>query len=517
MYTIVVADDEEELRKAIIRKIDWESIGFHVVGEAENGIEALDMVEKKAPDLLLTDIRMPFVSGIELARQVREIRPTTQIAFLSGFDEFTYAQQAIQYNIISYMLKPISMADLTKELKSIKDKIDNIFEEFDSWKQDRTSIHEFVLPLLLDSYGKSDDPGREEQLQNQAAACGLVRSKSNALQYAVLATTVQDFEGRNRTEAKLVHSVDMILKKYMSFYSFYMEGRIISLLLGTRGAFEKYLHIMVGDIVQSTERILSYNCHIGVSRIQDGFSGCHEAYREAMNALGYSHMGDRSSIHYIADEERVTALDMSGMEDTITELENLIRSGTRQELQQYLEDLFEAMSGEKAQIKLKFLMMQMFSSIFRIVYAVTDEMTLMRKLNLLDGSYQEMRDQFMSVCMEARELVNAGKKKSSQIMCEQALHIIEREYGDPDLSLVGVSSKINVSPNYLSALMKKEAGASFVDLLTRRRMETAKELVMGTSMKVREISEKCGYRDQHYFSYCFKKYCGVSPNTMRQV
>lgn len=89
------------------------------MGEAENGIEALELVEREEPDLLLTDIRMPFVSGIELARQVREVRPTTQIAFLSGFDEFSYAQQAIQYNIISYMLKPITMADLTEELKKI--------------------------------------------------------------------------------------------------------------------------------------------------------------------------------------------------------------------------------------------------------------------------------------------------------------------------------------------------------------------------------------------------------------
>lgn len=103
MYTIVVADDEEELRRAIIRKIDWESTGFRVVGEAENGIEALELVERMEPDLLLTDIRMPFVSGIELARQVREVRPTTQIAFLSGFDEFSYAQQAI-HSVQHYQL-----------------------------------------------------------------------------------------------------------------------------------------------------------------------------------------------------------------------------------------------------------------------------------------------------------------------------------------------------------------------------------------------------------------------------
>ena len=99
MYTVIVADDEQEIRRSLIRKVDWGSVGFQVIGEAENGEEALELTEKLEPDLLLTDIRMPFISGIELARQVREIRPATQIAFLSGFDDFSYAQQAIQYNL----------------------------------------------------------------------------------------------------------------------------------------------------------------------------------------------------------------------------------------------------------------------------------------------------------------------------------------------------------------------------------------------------------------------------------
>ncbi len=102
LYTVIVAEDEEEIRRGIIRKTNWESAGFQVIGEAENGADALELVEKLNPDLLLTDIRMPFLSGIELARQIREVRPTVQIAFLSGFDEFTYAQQPIQYNIVSY-------------------------------------------------------------------------------------------------------------------------------------------------------------------------------------------------------------------------------------------------------------------------------------------------------------------------------------------------------------------------------------------------------------------------------
>ena len=161
MYTIVIADDEVELRQALIRRIDWEKVGFQVVGQAENGAEALELVEKLEPDLLLTDVRMPFMSGIELAREVREIRPTMQIAFLSGFDDFTYAQQAIQYNIISYMLKPISSVELTEELKKIKKKIDEKFEEFTSKiaEQEQKSLTGFAMPLLLDSFQRGS--GRE--------------------------------------------------------------------------------------------------------------------------------------------------------------------------------------------------------------------------------------------------------------------------------------------------------------------------------------------------------------------
>ena len=212
MYTIVVADDEEELRRAIIRRINWEEIGFQVVGEAENGVEALEMVSEKEPDLLLTDIRMPFISGVELARQVREIRPATQIAFLSGFDDFSYAQQAIQYNIISYMLKPISMADLTENLIQIKQKIDHLFSEFAQRRKNELGISEFLLPLLLDSFQTNFSPEREERLCSQARACGMIRPESENIRYLVISVTFWDEKGANCTDHSHVHSVDSIPK-----------------------------------------------------------------------------------------------------------------------------------------------------------------------------------------------------------------------------------------------------------------------------------------------------------------
>ena len=214
MYTIVVADDEEELRSAIVRRINWEEIGFSVVGEAENGIEALELVDRLEPDLLLTDIRMPFISGIELARQVREVRPATQIAFLSGYDDFTYAQQAIQYNIISYLLKPITMAELTAELVQIKRRLDTIFAEFAQRKKESGGAEEFLLPLLMDSSQDSSDKEREERLYKTARELGLVQAGERVNRFVVMAVTLLDESGSNRTETGHVHAMDTILEKY---------------------------------------------------------------------------------------------------------------------------------------------------------------------------------------------------------------------------------------------------------------------------------------------------------------
>lgn len=525
MYTIVVVDDEEELRRAIINRIDWEKIGFTVVGEADNGIEALELIERKEPDLMLTDIRMPFLSGIELARQVREIRPATRIAFLSGYDDFAYAQRAIQYNIISYLLKPITMADLTKELIAIKEKLDGLFQEFKKKQVQYTDITDFIVPLLLDHYQGEHTGEREERLLTEAVSCGLFKNRDNPFQYVVMTSMMKDSAGYNQTAIQHVRSIDRILNKYVKGFSFCSNGKVVSLLIGTRASFDKYLHIIVGDILQSMERILSLRGLIGVSRITEHLSGCHEAYREAVDAMGYSAQTE-GGVYYISDEERAVDFDMEHILASVSEVENIIRGGEEEELGAYLDGMFKhLLSDGVSQVQVKFLLVQLFSSVCQIVYAVADgeelkglkESGLMQKLTFFDGSIQEMKEQFTSFCLNARELISSQRKKSGKIFCDRTLRIIATEYADPGLSLVTVSGKISVSPNYLSTLIKRYEGKTFVDLLTQKRIETAKQLLLCTPMKIREISERCGYSDQHYFSYCFKKYTGLSPNAMRQT
>lgn len=525
MYTIVIADDEAELRQALIRRINWKEIGFEVVGEAENGAEALELVEKLEPDLLLTDVRMPFMSGIELARAVREIRPNIQIAFLSGFDDFTYAQQAIQYNIISYILKPVSSKELTEELKKIKQKIDVKFEEFTrkSAEQEQQNLMVFFMPLLLDPFFDVQGEEREDALIREAVRRGFIKPEHVHMHYTVLVTSFGDSKGNNFTSENGVNAVNFILRKYIRYVSFYTEGRIVSLLAGTRTSLSKYLHIIVEDISQSVRRIMNLTASIGISRMVPGLGRCHEAYLEAMDALGYARRSD-TGVAFISDIERTAVLDQETVQAAVNEIESLLRSGTEEELRACSERMFEELEQEDTPaMNIQLVMVQLIAAVFRVVNAVADSeaiQNLQKTFPLLGQLFfenpREMEERYLAFCLAARELAAEHRKKSGSVICDRALSIMESRFMDPELSLNSISGEISVSPNYLSTLIKRSTGSTFIDLLTRKRMETAKKLLLETSMKIREISEKCGYNDQHYFSYCFKKYEGISPNACRR-
>lgn len=170
MYSVLVVDDEIRQREAVIGNVEWQRAGFEVVGGAENGIEALDLLEKLEPDLVLTDIKMPLMTGLELAKRTREIRPATKFVILSGYDDFEYAQEAFKYNVIRYLLKPVSASELTEEFEKIGAEMDREFELLKSGGSNedislRLEKAEFLLPLLL---GTGEDVHASDDLTENA-------------------------------------------------------------------------------------------------------------------------------------------------------------------------------------------------------------------------------------------------------------------------------------------------------------------------------------------------------------
>lgn len=229
LLTVIVADDETELREAVCSMIPWKEIGFRLVGSAGNGLDALQLVEQLQPDLLLTDIRMPYISGVSLAQQVRELRPLTQIAFLSGYDDFAYAQKAIEYNVISYLLKPIGMRELTEALAEIRGKIRRKFARLLPQKPEKSGWRELLLPLLLDGFAEEaqqDDPA----LLASLVGAGILAAGQERYSLTVLAIRLEQ-DGQNRTTPDMAYTVDMLLGKLCRSRSVYSGGRLLTLLI----------------------------------------------------------------------------------------------------------------------------------------------------------------------------------------------------------------------------------------------------------------------------------------------
>lgn len=524
MYTVVVADDEPELRRSLIARTPWAECGFEVVGEAENGMEALELVEKRSPDLLLTDIRMPFLSGIALARAVREIRPAMHIAFLSGYDDFTYAQQAIQYNIISYLLKPISSAELAEELKHIREKMDRRFQEIAQGRADRLQAQEFLIPLLLGADAALPEEALEAALRAQAAECGLLDPGDPTSRFAVLAVSICDMDGRPIATRAHVHAVQLVLGKYFRSASCFVGGRVAALVTASAFDQSKYLHIAVSEIAQSIERAMHCRCTVGVSRETSALSSCHLAYRQALSALEFTAAADAGDARFIADLEPARHV-QSDFSEAATQLEGLIKSGAQDEIAGFLTAQFDALrDGRHPAVEADLMVIQLLAAVCRSAGAVVDPSAAanlwasspMAGLSVRSRSLSELQDKMIDFCSRVSEAILSQCRESGEVLCENALSIIATQFGDESLSLVSLSDRLHISPNYLSALIRKNTGETFVSLLTAKRLDTARELLTCTPLKVMEIASRCGYSDQHYFSYCFKKRFGMSPLSMRR-
>ena len=396
LLSVVVADDEQELLGAVCQLIDWAGIGFKLVGRASNGLDALQLVEELQPDFLLTDIHMPFISGTALAAQVKAVQPLIQVAFLSGYDEFEYAQQGIASEVIAYLLKPISMAQLTQELIEIHRKIEKKQADFSAARQDASNHQAVAAAMLLDYYFYT---GREENLK-ALSRMGLAPESIRSVTVAALSFADADAQACQTA----LGAAEKFLSRQYPCRGFCSAGRIVLLLTSENGFLQ--LHAAIDELRRALKRLLDLDVSAGISKEHAPDSDFHEAYKEAMEALK-------------------TAETESG---------------------------FCAADGQSG------------------------------------------IDQ----------------------LCGRVLQIIDKEYMDETLTLQSVSDRLHVSASYLGPNIKKNAGDTFINLLIRKRMAVALNLLQSSDSRIAEIARRCGYSDQSYFGYCFKKFYGVSPAKMRQ-
>lgn len=271
IYRVLLVDDEEEIREGIIRKIDWENIGYTVVGDAENGVDALEKAEHLHPDVVMTDIKMPFMDGLELGEKLREIMPSTKLIIFSGFDDFEYAQKAIKINVAEYVLKPINSNELTETLKKLKKQLDCEYNEKRDIEMLRRNYQE-SQPVMREQFLVGLIEGRvtEERLRVQAPLFDINLDDSGGYAAALIRADYAyiDNDALRREEELIPISLkctaEEILKNYCEFMVFLYSDSVAIIAKLKKESGIMPLFNGINEICKAAQRILSVKVMAGV-------------------------------------------------------------------------------------------------------------------------------------------------------------------------------------------------------------------------------------------------------------
>ena len=532
-YRILLADDEEEVRKAIIRKIDWERLGFLVAGDADNGEEALEKIEQLKPDVVMTDIRMPYMDGLTLTARIRQKYPSIKVLIFSGYDDFEYAQQAIKLNVTEYILKPVNVEELTEILGRVRSSLD---EEIEQRRNVRLLKESYLksLPILRELYLNDlvggNVPGGEIAAKLEEYEVDIEGARKWVT--AVISVEPEErAEGQplsRQQEQKLIpisvrQLVEDNLREYYRFTIFNSTGGITILAAIDEPNTQTGFIDLLEDICKEVRRILEVTVTIGVGHSSQTLEHMGESYQSALDALGYKAIIGTGGTIYINDMEPVSRGKLQLDEKDEAELTAAVKFGKPETIEAVVQELMARVEDAKVHVRQHQVyrlslvnwvtrLMQQCDMDMRQIFDTDDGF-----IRLMDGGQkqEEFTGWLIQVACQIHEAINLRRDTTNRQVIEEAKRYIQEHYPDPDLSVEMICRQLHMSPAYFSTMFKKETGQTYVAYLTEVRLNKAVELLNETNDKTYVIARKVGYQEQNYFSYVFKKKYGLSPSKFR--
>ncbi len=532
MIKVFLCEDEFVVREGIKNNIDWAANGFEFAGEASDGELALPLIRKTQPDIVITDIKMPFMDGLELSRIIKKEMPFSEIVILSGYEEFDYAKQAITIGVAEYLTKPISGDDLLAELNTLRDKIN-------AGKEQRTMKERFKKEMEEnDRRDKSElftylvsGTAPVTQLLDRAEKLGMNLS---AMWYNIILLFTKsdhhEIEEYSKSSVTIDERIDAIVSD-MGFVSFDrdLEGRAILLMADSKenlensqetlierfkNVFRDYAHVRYcGGIGKSVNRL---------SKLNESFD---EAGRAMANRFFVNENGFYTSHRLSATSPSTdTKLDISSIDVERIDKSNVLnflKLGSLDEIDYYIDEFMKSVGPDafNSFIFRQYIAMDVYFAVSMFIKELPggrDQDTVEEvSQEAIDGidHFKQYVSGIIRTAIGCRDSISLNRHKE---IVDEVLRHMEEHYEDSELSLNHLASLVNVSPNHLSTIFSAQTGRSFIKYLTELRMNKAKELLKCTSMRSSEISEAVGYKDPHYFSYMFKKTVGVTPTNYRE-
>lgn len=533
---VFLVEDEMVIRRGIKNSIDWEKEGYIFCGEASDGELAYPMIIKEKPDILITDIRMPFMDGLELCKLVKEELPNIKILILSGYDEFDYAKEAIRLGVTEYLLKPISSGKLLEALNGVSESIRRE-------KEDKDLVRKYMEEMRENTEHEKQKFFEQMIAGNLSMADALETGKKYEMNLSAGMYNLLLFRftlgKENRKSGELLGEAEYAIEKlterleYVFEFQRGVEGWAFLLMADNEEQMSERVKELSKDLeeIMKNYSTIAYFGGIGqpVARLRE----LEESFREAERALAARFTMELNRIISVEDirmAQNVDTLDdieitsFGEIEKTRTMLEKFLNNGAEDEIDEFVDVYINELSEEN----LKSVLMRQY--IIMDAYIVM--MSFCEKFEGIEGEMQAQSEELknsMKTIQTLEEIKNyirmllkkiigvrdtiSGRRYSDII--EIAKDQIRKTYMSDEISLNTIAAEVGMSPSYFSSIFSKEMGKTFVEYLTEIRMDRAKELLMCSSMKTSEIGYEVGYKDPHYFSYIFKKTQNCTPKEFR--
>ncbi len=511
-YTVILVDDEDEVRGRIGSKIE-EVEAFEIIGTASNGYDALDLLDEMTPDVIITDIKMPYVDGIELTRSIKERYPTVKVAIISGYDDYSYLKEAINLDVAAYLSKPISTENIQTFLAKIKEKLDEEKAQVKRKEEiELTQIRARVLKLLLTEEDLShiEHYSLEELGINVSSEFVLVSSEIKNSDGDIVAIE------KKKNQCSLL-TYDLISEVFTT-YHFVFGKKIISIIEVKGEAFEKELDSLLYKIYNYLRKYLNVEIAIAVSS-KAPFKNLSALYKQSKRALEESEITDRIPINYYEKLEKSSEKLFLDLEDVI-EFKKNMRYMDEKLFVEYTKQCAKKIN-EDSRYDIFGIVMTLSGLLLEYANAVEVNISEALDINRIKTYIDDRNiDGFMKLIVQLTaqikcDVISRKTTKSNEILTN-ILDYIENEFNNPQMSMDLVCEKFHISVSYLSTLFKKETDTTFNKYLVSKRIDHAKHLLATTEDKMVMIAEQCGYKDVYYFSHSFKRVTGSTPRRYRK-
>lgn len=506
MIKVMIADDEYLIREGMKNAIPWSDYGMEVVATAENGEEGVALARSCQPDLIITDICMPFSDGLEMSRTILEEAPATIVIVLTCYEEFDYAKQALKMGAFDYLLKPIDLDDFGEVLHRVK-------EKYQAQQQKRGGSPQLVSDLL---HGRVDSAGFDHSLW-----WGCVLLRMLEFEYA---NSVLSSEELCCHMAEFQRMVDECGGAALLREDQLDEGRVL-LVFSAREQEEIQRQITaVCRSLQSALRVDDDHPTLcAVSEIRQGEQNLPKLYGQCKEIIKTA---------YLCEDTRVTTYqefcqqpdETSDISSAVEAFGNCMRTFDKRAVTEVLQEIYVGLQrgGHDSVLYGRLLVASLFVDMMKIAREVDADTE--KRFGSMQKRYREVlaEDSFSSQIQKITEaaqemcdyVCSKRRNPNTELICQAQKHIDEN-FTCSELTLQSTAQMVHISPSYLSVVFKQTLGKSFISYLTELRIERSKYLLQHTSQRVYEIGHAVGYDNPTYFSTLFKKYCGMGPTEYR--